>query len=206
MGRGRAVRATGELGRAAVLCLAPLGLVWLLARVSLSRPPAPLAAAQFAAFAAATTALARAIAGRQNPARHRANSQGQLAWAVASLAAPGALIALLPWYWKVTGLTLFAAAVEEFVFRRELPGALERLLRAGAGRWAGPVGVLLAQAAFAACHFVVMGPSGPAPAGPAFLRLAVAGVCLAGLYRASGSLVIPVALHFGVNWRAWYAA
>ncbi len=176
--------------RAALLVAALPGLVALLS--ALGMPPA----GAYAVFAVAAIAGCRWFASRS---AHRPEELGvTCAGSVAVGGAVAALVAICLPADRLAGAGVLAAAVvEELVFRRELPRALAVLV--GSGRWTSWIGATLAaQVVFAACHFAGPGHAGSA-VGWSFARLVASGSCLAVLYRASGTLLVPAALHGWIN-------
>lgn len=179
-----------EWARAALLMTALPGLVVLLSAAGMP------SAAAYAVFAVAAIAGCRLLASR--PPRRPEELGVTCAGSVAVGGAVAALVVVCLPAGRLAGAgALGAAAVEELVFRRELPRALAALF--GPGRWRAWVGgTLAAQLVFAACHFVGPGQAGP-PAGWPLARLVASGTCLAVLYRASGTLLVPAALHGWIN-------
>ncbi len=176
--------------RAALLVIALPGLVAVLSAAGV--PPG----AAYALFGVLAIAGCRVLASRS---AHRPEELGVTC--AGSIAVGGAVAALvlvsLPAGRLAGAGVLAAAAVEEVVFRRELPRALAVL--AGSGHWTSRIGATLAaQLVFAACHFTGSGHVEHA-AGWSFARLVASGSCLAVLYRASGTLLVPAALHGWIN-------
>lgn len=107
-----------------------------------------------------------------------------------------AVIVMLPSASRETWVVLAGVAVEEIVFRRQLPRTLRVLLEVCARPiYAYPAAVLLGQLAFAACHFVVRGHPASLEAG---IRLFAAGNFLAIVYEIAG-LPAAILLHFAAN-------
>ena len=114
---------------------------------------------------------------------------------VVALAMLAAVVRFAPSHLQPAGFVLFAATIEELVFRKYLVIALRVRLSGVAGTIAS---MLLAQVVFAVCHFVVRGH--PAAFGDAqlFARLFAAGCFLAVIYQLCG-LLPAILLHFVVN-------
>lgn len=106
------------------------------------------------------------------------------------------LAGLMPDSLHLAAGVVFAAAVEEVVFRQQLPGLLAYRMRSGvARRLAAPA---LSQGAFVAAHVSV--PGSPWVLGsPGLLMLFASGYFYLLLYRATASLWLVIALHALLN-------
>ena len=187
----------GTRARAVVLCLATLGLASVL--TASGERTAASVVARYAAFAVAVVLLARilVVPGAHERRKRRLPRSFAL---TGSLVGSGLVVMVLPKLPFLSGLAVFAAAVEELVFRRELPRALATLFARPGVRNSGAVsGILVSQVLFAVCHF--LDPESPRllSSGMPFVRLAIAGTCLAVLYRVSGGLLVPTAFHWLTN-------
>ncbi len=182
--------------RALLLCLAVLGLTYLVDRIPVWLwHDAAQVVARFVAFGGAAIVLARSGTSGLSPVKGLRSTVRLVCWVTAA----GAAALCVPPALRPTALVLLSAWVEELVFRRELPVALARQsevsptsadVRAGA--------VLLAQVTFAACHLVVRRHPAPFGNGLPVVGLFASGGFLAILARAGG-LPLAVTAHFALN-------
>lgn len=175
--------------RAGGVSLVVLGLAAILARSAGPAPALAAVVAHYSLFAGGISILLRTP-----PGAPRQRQPWAARWFLVGVVAVSA--EWLPHAWGRLAVTVFGAAIEEYVFRFAVPWALAACV-AGRGTAASVGALLLAQVLFAACHFV---PHAPVAAVP-FGRLVAAGLFLSVSYRVSGTLLAPVALHAWVNTR-----
>lgn len=142
--------------------------------------------------------IAMGLLRRRRPYQPLCDARSWIACGVLVAATP--IVFVLSGPAQATAVTLVGAAVEEVLYRLELPFALATIM--GAHRMQAFAAILIAQVVFALSHFGF-----PVNAEPTdvieFVRLLGCGLFLALVLRASASLTLCIALHFVLNESLW---
>lgn len=150
------------------------------------------------AFLAGCTICLSHAAGGAGPRAPSWGAAYQFAIAAALLFAGASALPSGPWGWTLLGSVILSAAVEEGVFRVQLPNAVSRLVASELdpprALWLGSVA---AQLCFASSHLALMGGAAAGSVETA-ARLAGAGCFLASI-RMRGGLPLAVVVHALTN-------
>lgn len=187
-----------QQARLGLLCLGIPGLAAVLSHAPPGGASAGSVAGRMVAFGLVATLFCWLVARDTSQPKDPA-WRTRLPWLVAAVSCLAGLSAMQRPFEQIA-ITLLGATIEELVFRRELPNAFAGLFAPYPGKWfANLRAMLLGQLLFATCHFVVAGSPRPFGEGLPFVRLAASGTSLALLYRASGTLLLPISIHFLFN-------